>query len=194
MLQAELARSGGRINPRRFQQLLQLASMSRGGQGGGAGGAGGGAGSGAGAMSEEEMIQRAMMESLAGSRGSSGQGSSSRASDSQRESTTGATSGEPDLDEIARAMAQAIGSSAGGGEQAGTQAESRDDLIRRMLAGAGSGPTPLSAMLTAEDMEGLLEDDSVVQRLLPHLPEGQQDRQSLREIVSTSKRPNLLLP
>ena len=42
---------------------------------------------------------------------------------------------------------------------------------------------PLTDILTADDVAPLLEDSDVVNRLLPHLPEGQQNLEELRRTI-----------
>lgn len=48
----------------------------------------------------------------------------------------------------------------------------------------GTQPTPLREVVRAEAILPLLEDPSIVARLLPLLPEGQRDEANLRDIVS----------
>lgn len=44
-------------------------------------------------------------------------------------------------------------------------------------------PTPLTAVMDSSAILSLLDDEALVNRLLPLLPEGQQDVESLREII-----------
>ena len=198
LAQLGLGRGGGQGGGNPGASAAALEQLLRGGGGdlaallGGGGGGGGGGGEGQapppdmggyGGMSEEEQLARAIAESM--------EAAAAPSPPAETPSGTGGDEGATSPHSEAPATPTSTGAAEQGGEAAFT-AEMMEGLVAGAMAalaqqqgGGGVLPVSLTALVTPEAVEGVMQDEDAVESLVQHLPESQRNAAGLRATLTS---------